>query len=507
MLRYDLKQKAVARLTAIRPGCNSGVITADGMLYVGPWFCDCDLSLIGMGGLCSQGKPPTSKATAQLELESDDPANVQSLEVTSQDWPTYRANNDRSASSAARVPTSIVKAWQYTPEFPVEPSPPTSAGGLVFIAGEDGKVRALGAAHGKERWVARTAGPVRLPPTIWNGRAYVGSADGRVHVFEAATGRRLWRFRVSGGERKVMLYDSLCSTWPVNSGVLVEEGVAYAAGGIADFSGTHVCALDAVTGVMRWQNDRSGSLQGPLHNGVSVQGDLTIAPPNLIIAGGNQLSPAAFDFRSGELLSPGELPDKPQANRGQEVTLFRDRYVIFGGRLMYSTLDRLTTSAYYSIRKEDTEYRLTSERLAPAWTERDFVFVHGRGGLTCCDGDRIEELCEAGFPPLGGRKPSPRQFLVDTLPEEHRRWNVPARALSATIALALAANGAVTVDEVPSVRGPTKYVLSAYDLEDGSPLWQQELPGRALRDGLLIDRAGRVVVALRDGGLVCYEGR
>ena len=108
-------------------------------------------------------------------------------------------------------------------------------------------------------------------------------------------------------------------------------------------------------------------------------------------------------------------------------------------------------------------------------------------------------------PPAG--KPSPSVYLIDTLPDDHRRWDLPAKVPAGTVALALAANAAITVAEVPSVEAPTRYVLSAYDLEDGNRLWEQELPDRALRDGLLVDRDGRVVVALRDGGLVCYGGR
>jgi hypothetical protein len=32
---------------AARPACLEGAIPANGLLYVGPWACDCNLSLIG----------------------------------------------------------------------------------------------------------------------------------------------------------------------------------------------------------------------------------------------------------------------------------------------------------------------------------------------------------------------------------------------------------------------------------------------------------------------------
>ena len=52
-------------------------------------------------------------------------------------------------------------------------------------------------------------------------------------------------------ERTIPVYSTLRSTWPVGSGVLVEDGIAYAAAGIANHDGTHVYALDAVTGKLR----------------------------------------------------------------------------------------------------------------------------------------------------------------------------------------------------------------------------------------------------------------
>ena len=44
--------------------------------------------------------------------------------------------------------------------------------------------------------------------------------------------------------------------------MLAADGVIYAAAGIASYDGTHVYALDAVTGNLRWQNHTSGRLIG-----------------------------------------------------------------------------------------------------------------------------------------------------------------------------------------------------------------------------------------------------
>ena len=71
-------------------------------------------------------------------------------------------------------------------------------------------------------------------------------------------------FRAAPLERKIPVYGSLSSTWPVGGGVLVEDGVAYAAAGMANYDGTHVYALDAATGKIRWQNNTSGGTAGGL---------------------------------------------------------------------------------------------------------------------------------------------------------------------------------------------------------------------------------------------------
>ncbi len=49
-------------------------------------------------------------------------------------------------------------------------------------------------------------------------------------------------------ERLIPVYGTLMSTWPVATGVLVENGTAYVAAGMANYDGTYVYALDAGPG-------------------------------------------------------------------------------------------------------------------------------------------------------------------------------------------------------------------------------------------------------------------
>jgi hypothetical protein len=36
-------------------------------------------------------------------------------------------------------------------------------------------------------------------------------------------------------------------------------------------------------------------------------------------------------------------------------------------------------------------------------------------------------------------------------------------------------------------------------------MWRRRLPGAAVAGGMLVDRHGQIVVALEDGGLVCFK--
>jgi outer membrane protein assembly factor BamB len=151
---------------------------------------------------------------------------------------------------------------------------------------------------------------------VAEGRALVGSGDGYAYAFEAATGRLLWRFRVAPADRRIRLYDSLSSTWPVSSGVAVDGPTAYCAAGINNYDGTHVFALDAASGAIQWQNSSPDGMGAVMGAGVAVQGDVLLDRGKLFLAGGSVLSPAAFDLATGEFSAAGQ-----RGQRGRELQL------------------------------------------------------------------------------------------------------------------------------------------------------------------------------------------
>ncbi len=216
---------------------------------------------------------------------------VADLPESRADWPTFRADNTGSATTEVTIPEATKLLWRFDPGQLLHRQPPCrrlrlQPAAWYLSAAPTASYRALDAATGQLRWKAYTGGAVRFPPTIWKGRALVGSGDGWVYCFEAKTGRLLWRFRAAPAERLMPVYGQLLSTWPAASGVLVDNGTAYVAAGIVNYDGTHVYALDAATGQIKWQNNTSGHLDRQARTGVSVQGHQLLYDGKLYLASG-----------------------------------------------------------------------------------------------------------------------------------------------------------------------------------------------------------------------------
>jgi outer membrane protein assembly factor BamB/ubiquinone/menaquinone biosynthesis C-methylase UbiE len=506
LTRYDRNMNKVLFNGALRPACNDGVIAANGLLYIGPWLCDCNLSLMGTSGLCSAGdfqvehEDPVSQ---RLDVREGSNSVAPFPEITEEDWPTYRGGNSRSACSPAVVPADPKSLWTYRASASFKPSAPTSAGDLVFLCGDDGKVRALDGKTGALKWSFATAGPVAQPPTVWQGRAYVGSGDGAVYCLEAATGRLLWRFRVAPVERRIMAYDRLCSAWPVASGVLVQDGVAYAAAGIIDYDGTYVCALDAETGKPKWSNTTSGHLDKLLRKGVSAQGVLTIAGNRLWMPGGNVISPACYNLQDGDCLSRSVGNGSPRANRGEEIGVLRRDYLVFGGRLRYSGIPNYVNPAAFTVAELGGDgigkaMHIGFGKIPPAWSLDRLVMADGPQSVpVCVDSAALVDHLE---------KASPKDLRQQReYANAKRSWTAEELKDSDTVAFVIANNAVLTVFEQQRPRSlSSTWTLAGLDPQTGRVMWRQRLSSAALPGGLLVDRHGRIIIVHEDGSVSCF---
>ncbi len=482
-VRFDLASLRPRWLSPMRPPCHDGVTVANGLLYWWPFACDCQLTL---NGLVCVGPAGDFDFTAnvspadRLEKGSDPAAPIELLPVSPADWPTFRANNQATAATRATIPKAGRVLWQAKPAAlqGTRPTAPVAVGDLVLLGGSDGVVRALDADTGHQRWKAHTAGEIRIPPTVSGGRALVGSGDGWVYAFEAATGRLLWRFRAARDRRKIPVFGRLLSTWPAASGVLVEEGTAYVAAGLVNYDGTYVYALDPATGEVRWCNSTSGHLDPQGHCGVSVQGHLLFHDGKLYLAGGNAVSPAVYDTRDGRCLNDAVPLAECQSTspRGWELFLVGDR-VIACGRPFYAHPD---IPVY--------DHTVTKKLLHTSAGRFDVVWLDG-SKLAC-------------YPPL--EKEALTRCVTDEKIPRHitQAWGefrvsekpLWQRDFPGSVAVAVA-SGAVVIADATRV--------TALELDGGEELWSRLLPASPVPWGMAIDRAGRVILTLVDGQVLC----
>jgi hypothetical protein len=291
---------------------------------------------------------------------------------------------------------------------------------------------------------------------------------------------------------------------------LVHDGIAYFAAGIIDYDGTYVYALNAKTGEIVWQNNSSGHLNEQLRKGVSVQGNLTIHGNELLMAGGNQVSPARFDLDSGSCLTKTLDNGNPKANNGRFVGVFADDTVIRGGRILYSSPRNVATKGGFQAIRDNRQINMNFGGIPPAWNDQIMTMVNLRHGtLACCDASKVKEEID-GKPadrPADDRR---RRNLAAQLQEAGAiRWEYSLGNKDRFEVLSLA----VCPDEVVAVlefqrgdRAQPQWWVAALGMKDGKPGFRDEFHTEPLPGGLLIDRDGRVTVMMLNGSVICYGG-
>jgi len=135
----------------------------------------------------------------RLETAAGAPKALKTLSIAPGDWPTYRADNTRSAAGPSRIPVKVECAWRHQPPKGVDSTAPVTAGGMVFVG--DGVVYAA---------------------------AGIASYDGtHVYALDAGTGRIQWQNNTSGhffgGDRVTGV--------SVQGHLLLHENRLYMAGG------------------------------------------------------------------------------------------------------------------------------------------------------------------------------------------------------------------------------------------------------------------------------------
>jgi outer membrane protein assembly factor BamB len=449
----------------MRPPCQDGVIVAGGHLYWGPWMCGCQLSLYGNIGLRPVGDADARRPLQPALITGESMSDVKPLTLNEHDWSTYRGSNARNDISTVDIPNRLQLRWAAEVSRDVLPTAAVTAGGMVFVADRSGAVQALDA-DGQRVWKTYTAGPIYFPPQVAHDRVYVGSADGRVYAFAATDGAFLWSYRVGPNDDRIPIFDRLVSVWPVAGGVVVEGDTVYAAAGITHYDGTHVVALDAISGKLKASNTSSGTLEKEVNNGISMQGNLMVVDGELRFLAGGVYETARYDLKTLKCLNtPRKQVDS------QYRTAFYPYYPAYG---KYVSLDYQCSdgcSLSHDASYEGSQFvNLARQKPLPAGTPKP-----------------AKEAARWGR--RGGAMPE--SIWQDNANRRFTSFVVTDNTLLAT--------GHVNPD------GGDSFMVSI-NTADGTDNWIEKIPGDAVKGGTTIDHGGRIYVALENGQLLCFDG-
>ena len=116
----------------------------------------------------------------------------------SQDAPMFRANPARTGVFPSDGPTTLSElVWKFKTDVRNVwfGSSPAIADGVVYVGSEDGRLYALDARTGQEKWSFQTFQSVVSSPAVAGGMIYIGSFDGRLYALDARTGQEKWSFK------------------------------------------------------------------------------------------------------------------------------------------------------------------------------------------------------------------------------------------------------------------------------------------------------------------------
>jgi outer membrane protein assembly factor BamB len=234
----------------------------------------------------------------------------------SADWPTYRADNQRSGVTDETLQLPLTKSWTYKathtpqpawPEMPAQNNywhrihnlTPTNTydrtfhvaaadNKLYFGSSADDTLYCLDTSTGKTLFSFTAQAPIRLAPALANGKVYFGSDDGRLYCLDAQNGQLIWTYK-STPDQQLCGNGRMISPYPVRSGVIVEDNTVYITCGIFPTKGVYLCAVDADTGAEIYKTKTDASLQGYM-----------LSSPTRLFAPTGRTAPQVFDRNTGK---------------------------------------------------------------------------------------------------------------------------------------------------------------------------------------------------------------
>ena len=320
-------------------------------------------------------------------------------------------------------------------------------------------------------------------------RVYFGSDDGCVYCLEATSGKVVWQHRVGPKDERILARGKMISRWPVRTGVLIDNGVAYFGAGIFPHETVYLCAANAATGKLLWKNDHI-SQQNAGRNDLSPQGYLLANKEKLFVPSGRTL-PAAFDRESGKFVYKKSYGWRSTAGGaiGGSKAMLADGQLFSSGAHHFIALSQKTGSAGFAFMlgrqmtfRGDLAYIATGKHVlavnrdehAKASVERQKLFVQRRQFRS----DR-EKLAEVD------------QRMAE-LAKGGMLWSQPFTGDSALI---------LTKDLVIAGGSGT---VAAYNVDDGQLAWSHKVSGDARG---LAAANGSLLVSTTAGKIYAFSDR
>ncbi len=239
--------------------------------------------------------------------------------ILAEGWPTYRHDNRRSGITKEAPEMPLQQSWVRT-----SPHPPMMAwsgpakwdaysgnkdlqsmrnfdpvffvtvkGNSVFYASSvDHGIHCLDIGTGKEKWASFVAGAVRMPPTIDGNLCYFGSDDGYAYAVSSDNGGFKWKQGPAEDKRLISSNGKLISPWPVRTGVLIQNGLAYFAASLVPWEPSYMCSVDKITGTPNYITK---------HPNMTLQGSLLSSSTTLYAPQGRSV-PLLFDLKAGNAI-------------------------------------------------------------------------------------------------------------------------------------------------------------------------------------------------------------
>ncbi len=434
--------------------------------------------------------------------------------VSAADWPTYRADASRSGVTTEQLALPLQQSWVHQPlhaprpawRGPAKRDPYNKVENLknrqlfdhtfhvvvdresvYFGSSADDQVHCLDGVTGKERWAFFTEGPVRLAPTLHGGKLFVGSDDGHAYCI-STEGKLIWRKRLAPSDYRIAGNNRIISAWPLRTGILVRDGVAYAGAGMFPSEGVHIVAFSAADGKEQWRTTRTD---------LPAQGNLLVSTDRVYVPAGRN-NPVVYDRATGKHL-------RTMKGGGGTYALLTGNTLVFGpgrkgqlGLVPDGTTDTFASfSGNHMIVSAEKSY-LHADRELSVLDRVRYLKLEGERKQVAAERKRNGDLLTK----LRKQKSLDVPAVLEKVTAGGRRLDEISTAMKACFLWRVDCGQPHSL----ILAGDTLFAggndeVAAYATADGKQIWTAKVNGAAL--GLAVAH-GRLVVSTRKGTIHCF---